>query len=416
MSQVEETLKSARLVHRMLMLVCATVLAVFVSPHEEKDYSSAIDEVDAIVKIDLDQFINSSLQQVKSLAKGMDLANAYQRAFDSAIRHELEKEGFIPPTSQSLNHEVFLPAFDESYVRYLLHGGTIENYRDFISENMGVEYVFVQPEHLATAFVDKIHDMNIPPASKIIGMKLVMSPPFYTKHKPKTFRFKMILILAVLKPNLGSYLLVVEDPPVSLVDTFDETRFQDWLRRQQLLDLLVEDKMPDGHYHTAESIFPQLRSVWSLVDDKVPEEAKRVLLTEVEKSRRRISFFGVEIPALMVVLAGPFLAVVLFLYLLSYVQHLQSISKTETNTLSTFPWVALFPYIASRIVTFASILLLPPAAFGLLLWRFWHIGVIILFFALVLSIGSLVLAIACYRKILVLRKICEEEKGGRSCK
>jgi len=416
MSQVEETLKSARIVHHMLMLVCATVLVVAVYPSEEKDYSAAIAEVDAIVKIDLDQFINSSVQRVKSLAKGMDLAKAYQRAFDSAIRHELKQQGFIPPPSQSLNHEVFLPAFDEDYVTTLLHGGTIEDYRDFISENMGVEYVFVQPEQLARTFVSKMQDTNIPPASKINGMKLVMSPPLYAKHTPKSFRLKVVLILTVPEPNLGSYLLVVEDPPVSLVDTFDETRFQDWLRKQELLDRLVERKIADGHYHTTESIFPQLRSVWSLVADKVPEEAKRVLLAEVEKSRRRIPFFGVEIPASMVVLAGPFLALVLFLYLLSYAQHLQRIWKTETNRLCSFPWMPLFPDIISQRVSFGSILLLPLLAFGLLLVRFWHIGAVTLCVAVVVTVLSVVSAYFTWCRLVALRKTCAEERAGRSCK
>lgn len=410
MSQVEETLKSARIVQRMLMLVCATVLVVALYPSEEKDYSGAIAEVDTIVKIDLDQFINSSLQQVKSLATGMDLANAYKRAFESAIRHELEQEGFIYPPSQPLNHEVFLPAFDENYVRSLLHNGTIEDYRDFISENMGIEYIFVQPEYLATAFVKKIHELNIPPTSKITGIKLVMSPPLYTKHKPKTFHLKMILILAVLKPNLGSYLLVVENPPVSLLDTFDETRFQDWLNSQKLLDRLVEGKLGDRHFYTAESIFPQLRSVWSLVADKVPEEAKQVLSGEVEKSRRSISFHGVEIDASMVVVAGPLLAVMLFLYLLSYAGHLKRIYHNDTDSFCTFPWLPLFTDRISPTVSFASIVILPFVAFSLLLWRFRHIGVIILFFALVLSIGSIVLAIDCYLKIIFLRsKVVSQE-------
>jgi len=56
MSQVEERLKSARLVHRMLIFVCATILAVNLSPSEEEDYSGAIAELDAIRSINLNQF------------------------------------------------------------------------------------------------------------------------------------------------------------------------------------------------------------------------------------------------------------------------------------------------------------------------------------------------------------------------
>lgn len=414
MSQVEETLKSTRIVHRMLTLVCATVLGVALYPSEEKDYSAAVAEVDAIAKINFDKFINSSVEQVKSLAKGMDLAEAYQRAFDSAIRHELEQEGFIPPASQPLNHEVFLPAFDGDYVRTLLHRGTIQHYRDFISENMGVEYVFVEPEQLARAFVSKMQDANIPPTSEIGGMKLVMSPPVYTKHTPKSFRLKMLLMFTVPEPNLGSYLLVVEDPPVSLVDTFDETRFQDWLGKQKLLDRLTEHNMLDGQHDGPESIFPQLRSVWSLVANKVPEEAKRVLLEEVKKSRRTISFLGVEIDASMVVVAGPGFALLLFLNLLSYAGHLQRISKTDKHSFCTFPWLPLFQDTISRAVSFASILILPVVAFGWSLFRFWHIGATTLCIAIGVTALCAVSAYFTWSRILALRKMCEGEKGRRS--
>jgi hypothetical protein len=416
MKQVEESLKSARLIHRFLMLLCASVLAAALYPPEEKDYSGAIAEIDTIVKIDLDGFVNNSLRHVKSLAKGMDLVDAYQRAFNSAIRRELKKEGFVFPSIQPLNHEVFLPAFDEDFVRSLLHSGTIEDYRDFIAENMGIEYVFVQPEFLATAFVKKIRELYIPPENKIIGTQLIMPRPLYRKHEPKYLN--MTLILAVLMPNsnIGSYLVVVEDPPVSLTSTFNETRFQDWLDKQQLLERLVGHRMPDSRYHTAESIFPQLRSVWSLVEDKVPEEAKRVLLVEAEKSLRTISFFNVEIPASMVVLAGPLLAVMLLLYLLSHVGHLQRICHTDTDLFCMFPWLPLFPDRISLTVFFISILLLPLIAFGCLLVRFWHVGAIIMCVAIPLTLVSIVLAYLSWRRILALRRPYEEEKEGRSGK
>lgn len=414
MSQVEESLKSTRFIHRILMLLCASVLASALYPSEEKDYSGAIDEIDAIVKIDLDRFINSSLQQKKSLAKGMDLVKVYQRAFDSALKYELEQEGFIYPPSQSLNHEVFLPAFDEYYVRSLLHSGTIQDYRDFISENIGIEYVFVQPEHIAKAFVPKIHELNIPETSKITGIKLVMSPPLYTKHKPKTFHLKMILILAVLKPkvkpNVGSYLAVVEDPPVSLTSTFKETQFQDWLVKEKLLDRLVAHKKPDARHHTAESIFPHLRSVWSLVANKIPEEAKRILLAEVDKNHRSISFHGVEIDSSMVVVAGPLLAVMLFMYFLSNLGHLQRIYHNNTESFFTFPWLPLFPDRISLTVSFISILLLPFVALGLLVVRFRHIDVIPLCVAVLLSIVSVVSAYFSWCRIFALRKVCKQEK------
>ncbi len=400
---IQESLKSTRLLHGTLVLVCASVLAVVVSPRTESDYSAAIAELNTLAGIDLSQFIEDSRQKVQSLAKEMDLATAYRNAFDTAMRHELEQAGLALP-NPTLDHEIFLPVFDEDYVRGVSHGGKVEKYRDLISENTGVEYIFVEPTYLAAAFVSKIRDMNFPPGARITGMKLVMRPPLYASHAPKTFHLSMALILAVLKPTIGSYLAVVEDPPVSSVSTFDGTRIQDWLRKKQFLDRLVDNRGGDQRSYTAEFILPWLRSVWSLVADKAPEEAKRVLLAEVERSRRRVSLLGVEIDTQMVIFAGPLLVAVLFTSLLSHVRHLQRICQADANLLCTFPWLPLFPDVLSRLLSLLTIILLPIVALSLLLFRLRHIGVVALCIAIPLSVTSVALACACLHQIRTLRK------------
>ena len=214
----------------------------------------------------------------------------------------------------------------------------------------------------------------------------------------------MALILAVLKPTIGSYLAVVENPPVSFVSTFDETRIQDWLRKKQLLDRLVGNRSGDQRSYTAESVFPRLRSVWSLVADKAPEEAKRVLLLEAERSRRRVSLLGVEIDTQMVIFAGPLLVVALFMSLLCHVRHLQRICQANTNLLCTFPWLPLFPDMVSRLISLLTVVLLPSAALCWLLFRLRHLGVAALCIAIPLSATSVVLACVCLQQIRILRK------------
>jgi hypothetical protein len=405
MEQVEESLKSARLIHGFLMFLCGSVLAVAVYPYEQKDYSSAIAEIDTITKIDFDQFIDCSLKKAKSFAKQSDIIETYQRAFDSALKHELEKDGFVYTPSQSLNHEVFLAAFDEDYVRSLLHNGTIEDYLDFIAENIGINSVFVQPEHLATAFVKKIHELNISSENKIIGTQLVLPRPIYMKHEPKYLT--TTLVLAVLKPNgnIGSHLAVVENPPVSLTGSFDKTRFQEWLSEEKLLTQFVEHRRLDNQYYTKESIFPHLRSVWSLVKDKVPEEAKRVLLLEAEQSLRMISLFNVDIPSFMVVLAGPLLAIILLSYFLSYAQHIQRICQPGMETFNTFPWLPLFPNLIPRAVFFTSIFLL-PLLFGYQLLRFRHVRAMYWWVGVIGTFVSAILAYFSWKSIFTLKRTC----------
>ena len=112
----EESLKSARLTHWMLILVCATLLSA--AFHQREDYSGAINELEDICKINLDEFIEYSRQEVETLGNGLDLGAVYPKAFHSAMEHELRKAGFVPPSVLG-SHEVFFAAFDEEQVKKL---------------------------------------------------------------------------------------------------------------------------------------------------------------------------------------------------------------------------------------------------------------------------------------------------------
>ena len=118
MSQIEESLKAARLVHRMLMSVCATILAVIVSPSVEKDYSGAIDELEAIRNIDLGQFAKDSIRETNRLAKDSEFAKQWAGGFGLLMRYELDKIGLDVNETDTLCF-VFCAAFDSERVREL---------------------------------------------------------------------------------------------------------------------------------------------------------------------------------------------------------------------------------------------------------------------------------------------------------
>jgi hypothetical protein len=416
MRQVEESLKSARLVHRMMMLVCATVLAVALHPSEQKNYSAAIDELEAIRKIDLAKFAKDSIQETNRLAKESEFAVKWAAGFTLLMRYELDQIGLTLEESDA-RILVFCAVFDLEKVTSLRRTRLIRDYENFLIENIGINYVDFGAARIAEAFAMRMKDPNVLqldflPGTKLALMVFKMMPPSFDASETRSLTTEMSLAIQFAKLKRPPVEITISSPSVWGVYTFDGTRFQDWLKRQQLLEQLIEDKMPDGYYSTAEYIFPKLRPIWSLVADKVPEEAIDVLMEEAKKSRRIISFFGVEIPASMVVLTGPSLAFILFLYLLSYVKHIQTIYTTETNTLSTFPWLALFPYRVSRIVTFISILLLPPTVFCFLLFQFRHIEARIRYIGLLFTVLSVFMAYFSWRRILCLRKTSKEEKVG----
>lgn len=368
MYQIEESLKSARLTHWILILVCATVLSLAFSPPDELSYSDANNELDAICKINLNKFIEESLQKVESLGTGLDIGAVYPKAFDYAMRHELEKAGFKPPSVLGA-HEVFFTAFDEGQVRNLLKTRTVGDFRDFLSENIGNTFVFVQPETLAAALVEKIKDANIPTGSQIKGMKLVMSRPVYRQPRSNYFHIRAILLFSVEEPNINSALVVVDDPPVAMTSTYGETRFQNWLEKEGLLSSLIDPNYA-GPPYKAEAIFPNLRPVWDLVADKTPEGAKRVLSDKVKEAQGKIAFFGVSIDAPKVVVIGPILVLLTLWYLWHLALHIRRICKPDD--LCKFPWLPLFSSkgLILALIWRLSILVLPTFTLCLLYWRF----------------------------------------------
>jgi hypothetical protein len=396
MCQTKESLKSARLTHWMLILVCATIFSVAV--HQREDYSTAINELDDICRINLNKFIEDSRQKVEVLGNGSDLGKVYPKAFHYAMEQDLRKAGFISPNAIG-PHEVFFAAFDEGQVRNLQNTRTIKCFRDFILKNIGITFVFVQPETLAKALVEKIKDANLPSGSQIKGMKLVMSHPIYKQPNSNDFYIKAILLYSVEEPKINSALVVVDNPPVAMTSTYEDTRFQNWLDKD-LLSKLVNLSNSEPPYRT-EAIFPNLLQVWSLVEDKTPEEAKGVLS---EKAQRKITFFGVEIDVSKVVVAGPLIVLVILWYLLRNVLLLKRICKLEPHSLRTFPWLPLFAGKDAYWLCAIS-MLLPTLTLCLLCWQFWDInGWKQHMFIIVATTFSVILSFKCWCVMLNLRK------------
>ena len=394
---MEESLKTLRAIHRTLILLCATVFAVALSP--QNDYPKAIAELDAVARIDLKQFIGDSLKKVEPLGKDTDLARVYSKAFDSAMRREFEKIGFRV-LRESMGHEVFLAGFDEGRVWNLLRNGTVSDYRDFVSDNMGVDCVFVEPEKIAEALVEKVPDVNLPVNSEIGGMKLVMAQPVHTGDGVGTFHVKLILFFFVEKPTMRYYHVVVEKNFVSKGGQVDETRIQNWLERQGTLKDLVESSVAVNPPYRTESLFPNLKHVWELVANKTPEEAKRILN---EKAMREVSLLGVPIPIRWVVPTAPIVTAIIYLFFLSYVAHLKRISNGAVETLHKFPWLLLFPGVIHSFASWALVLL-PSLVLFLLVYQYRCVGGWILILGIVFALISFILACYCLREINQLRK------------
>jgi len=401
--QAEESLKSARLTHWMLILVCATLFSVAV--HQREDYTGAINELDAICSIDMDQFVNDSIYETNRLGRDSEFARGWASGFGLLMRYELDKIG-LEVSESNTDVIAFCASFDAERVRSLQRSRLIRDYRDFLIDNIGVDSVDFGAARVAEAFAEKMKDPNILrpgflPGTKLGLMVFNMGPPLHDPSGTRNFSTEMSLMFQFAEEKRAPVNMTITAPSVWQVGTFDDTEFQNWLSNHQLLNRLVDGQPKRGQFYAAESIFPQLRSVWSDVKDKTPEEAKGALS---EKAQRKVSFFGVEIDVRKVVVIGPPLVLLILWYLLCLVLHLKRICKHNLHILYTFPWLPLFAGKTARVLCAISIPVLPIVTLCLLWWRFrdingWTQGI-----STILTIPSVFLSIICWLAMRDLKK------------
>ena len=404
---MEESLKTLRAIHRTLMLLCATVFVVALSPYEQKDYSEAIAELDAVARIDLKQFINDSYASLNALLQDSNENMDFAEACHFSIRYELNKIGqdVLEFGSSRFKHHVCVAAFDVEQIKRLQSSRTIGDYRRLIAGDLGVDWVWFNPSCLAEACLEEFRDNKIPREfwGYPVEIDIFMSNPVHCPTGTKNFCGDITSVLMFTEPKLGTFKVEVTNPPVWKVGKLTETGFQKWLDRQGLLESIVERYGTLNMPYTWELLFPNLRPLWSLVADKTPEEAKRMLMEKANESRREVLLLGVPFDVGMVVLAAPIVTAIIYLFFLSYLTHLNRIYNGAVEILHKFPWLLLFPGV---IYSFASwALVLPPSlVLFLLVYQYRCVGGWILILGIVFALLSFILACYCLREINQLRK------------
>jgi len=401
--QAEESLKSARLTHWMLILVCATLLSIAVQRRE--DYSDAMNELEAIIDINMVQFVNDSIQETNKQGRNSEFTIEWASGLNLLMRYELDRIG-LDVLEKDVSVSAFCASFDGERVKSLQRSRLISDYRDFLIDNIGVDRVDFGASRVAKAFAEKMKDPNILRPGFLPGTQLGllvfnMDLPFHDPSGTRNFSAEMYLMFQFAEEKRAPVNITITAPSVWQVDMFDGTDFQSWLSKHNLLDRLVDGKLKRGQFYAAESIFPHLRSVWSGVKDKTPEDAMRVLF---EKAQRKVSFFGVEIDVQKVVVAGPILVLVLLWYLWCLVLHLRYICKNDLHSLRNFPWLPLLVGKPACVLCIISILVLPIVTLCLLWWQFRDINGWARYISTITTILSIILSIICWRVIHGLKK------------
>jgi hypothetical protein len=117
-----------------------------------------------------------------------------------------------------------------------------------------------------------------------------------------------------------------------------------------------------------------LQPIWNQVRDKDISSAISYLKEKSfqfknEPKNSEVDISGLKVTADYIKYVGPFLITALLLYLSSLTEHLIRTYSGRNTEPKSFPWLGLFPDLTSRILTVASILLLPNLVILTLIWK-----------------------------------------------
>jgi hypothetical protein len=136
----------------------------------------------------------------------------------------------------------------------------------------------------------------------------------------------------------------------------------DWFRNDTFGQKIVDAKTG--------TLFPHLKAFWPQINQDNADQAIVFLQEEMAANTRgTLTFFGISVERSHAVLAGPVAMFCILLFMGLHLIHFRSLPP-DNDAISSYPWVALFNGPLAVVVAYFSILILPVAPDGWLLYRF----------------------------------------------
>jgi len=350
MGQLIEHLKTLRVLHQLLMVVAAAILAFAFRADMSKEYRAALDELATIKQIRFDTWPNFVQEHYKS----------YEDQNDRLIREIVRRAGLPMQGKPKLNEPVFgdMPPYGDPSLLQL---------DAFISgtQKIGVLRLNADKRESAEQLKRLVAARNSHPV--VSGMWLSGFQGGYGQQM-LDWRNPPLVPTVALNFNINDHPQTTPNTPTWIVVSFtilsESGHFaSDWLKRDTFGTKLIHPKTGD--------VFPHLKLSWEKVNGLTPEAATVFLQGQLEAgSRGSLSFFGIPIERSLAISAAPIVCFSILLFLCLHVRQFRSIA-TEVNSVPRYPFVPLFQSpVAALLVTYVTVLVLPILANEELLRRF----------------------------------------------
>jgi hypothetical protein len=371
MKAFEERLKTARLVHRLLIGTCVAILAFATSPDYSERYTEAIAELEKLRALEL-ALAKDFPPHVEFWRDPKNFEDSKKLPGDRLITASVSNGvvgavmgvGGVKSATLTPRSKYFCAAFNQGYVDRLLRGGTLDDYREFLLQNIGVHHAhplgvslgqqlaerLEQDEDLRKAASQGPVDLELTMA--IVGMK-------YPQADSQGLRVDVLFDVRILPGDEHLNPLKLEDVP-HVAEYYADSRFQCWLsQRPKLKPLIVEG-----------AVLPALSKVADKVaGDKTLDAALGIMQEERRKNQQTADLFSLSLEGSRLVVVGPLVTLLLLLYLLAHVVSIQESFSGKAGPLEASSWMAVYPNRLAIALTFLSLVALPAVTLFWLLVR-----------------------------------------------
>jgi hypothetical protein len=351
---VTENIKTLRLLHQLLMVVSAAILAFALRPDQSKDYKAALNELSTLKEISFDGWGKFIMERYQA-------DEDHNQNFVLGIIH---RAGLPIQGSPRLGQDIY--GDQPPYI-----GNASLNQVDaFISGSRKIGAITMNgsEQNLGEQLKRAVATRNGNPV--VSGMWL---SGFGTSEIPLVNGIRMLdwrnpspAPTAVLNFNINDQPQTVPNQPVYVIATYtihseDGPFSTDWLKAdtfgQNLFDLKTG------------TVFPNLKKYWDKVNS-LPVDQAAALLQQLESSTHHtIAFFGIQVESTLAISAGPVVCFSILLFLCLHLRHFRSIA-VGSDAIKLFPWVPFFRGVWGLGVAYLTILALPAIANASLLLRF----------------------------------------------
>jgi hypothetical protein len=375
---MDETLKSIRLSHNLLLAICIAVIGFAISPSEVERYRVLLNELQGVRRV-LGEHDPALLEKHKE-----DIIEQHTD-FGKKMNHALSDLGLS--LSKNVHASSLIPLHYPTDILVDQRGEarTLSQILDRLRKPEGVS--IFKPDDLegdVRAWLGSLRGTGANLNSiRLGGIELAGRPQLEAYFDTQLSRESYLANRDRILKEMASlpFFPRVVDTVNPVVITFDvrihgdnespikNEGFEGWLFAQSGSSAQHASSEDIVERFIPAEILAAIGDLGDLTIDKAMSEVARK--GAEAKQHEKVSLFGVDIPADTATLMAPLASALMLLYLVAQLLNARPRNSEHYETMREFPWVGLFPDALSRILTALSIAVLPPVVNLWLLIRLW---------------------------------------------